>query len=77
MIQKIQGLFERNFFGVCEWWGNKLGIKISRIRLFFIYFSFISVGISFFVYLSMAFILEHKETFKKAFTPKRSSIWDL
>tara|TARA_R110002049_G_scaffold245596_2_gene419691 strand:- start:5452 stop:5685 length:234 start_codon:yes stop_codon:yes gene_type:complete len=77
MIQKIQELFERNFFGVCEWWGNKLGIKTSRIRLFFIYFSFISVGISFFVYLTMAFILEHKELFKKAFVSKKSSIWDL
>lgn len=77
MMKKIQELFERNFFGVCEWWGNKLGIKISRIRLFFIYFSFISVGISFFVYLTMAFILEHKELFKSVFTSKRTNIWDL
>lgn len=77
MMKKIQELFERNFFGVCEWWGNKLGIKISRIRLFFIYFSFISVGISFFVYLTMAFILEHKELFKSIFTSKRTNIWDL
>lgn len=76
-MKKIQELFERNFFGVCEWWGNKLGIKISRIRLFFIYFSFISVGISFFVYLTMAFILEHKELFKSIFTSKRTNIWDL
>lgn len=77
MMKKIQELFERNFFGVCEWWGNKLGIKISRIRLFFIYFSFISVGISFFVYLTMAFILEHKELFKSVFTSKKTNIWDL
>lgn len=77
MIQKIQELFERNFFGVCEWWGNKLGIKIAKIRLFFIYISFISVGISFFIYLSMAFILEHKELFKRAFVSKKPSIWDL
>lgn len=76
-MKKIQELFERNFFGVCEWWGNKLGIKISRIRLFFIYFSFISVGISFFIYLTMAFILEHKELFKSVFTSKRTNIWDL
>ncbi len=76
-MKKIQELFERNFFGVCEWWGNKLGIKISRIRLFFIYFSFISVGISFFVYLTMAFILEHKELFKSVFTSKKTNIWDL
>ena len=39
MKKRIQEIFERNAFGVCEWWGEKLGIKIQRIRLFFIYFS--------------------------------------
>lgn len=77
MKKKIQEIFERNAFGVCEWWGEKLGIKIQKIRLFFIYFSFISVGLSFFVYLSMAFVLEHKELFKHVFSKKRTNIWDL
>jgi len=77
MIQKVQEIVEKNAFGVCEWWGEKLGIKIQRIRLFFIYFSFISVGLSFFIYLAMAFVLEHKELFKNAFSKKRTSIWDL
>jgi phage shock protein PspC (stress-responsive transcriptional regulator) len=77
MIQKVQEIVEKNAFGVCEWWGEKLGIKIQRIRLFFIYFSFISVGLSFFIYLAMAFVLEHKELFKHVFSKKRTSIWDL
>ena len=73
MIAKIQAYFERQAFGVCSWWGNKLGISTSRIRLFFIYISFLTLGSPLLIYLIMAFILEHKDVLK----PKRNRIWDL
>jgi len=35
MIHKLQDFFQKYAFGVCEWWGDKLGLKSSKIRLFF------------------------------------------
>lgn len=75
MIKKIQDFFEKRAFGVCEWWGKKLGIETPKIRLFFIYLSFITFGSPLIIYLAMAFVLEHKQKFK--FKRKRSSVWDL
>tara|TARA_R110002096_G_scaffold169779_8_gene341576 strand:+ start:2578 stop:2805 length:228 start_codon:yes stop_codon:yes gene_type:complete len=74
MINKIQNFFEKNAFGVCEWWGKKLGLKTTKIRLFFIYLSFITLGSPLIIYLVMAFILEHKDYFK---FKRRKTIWDI
>ena len=73
MMKRIQDFFEKHAFGVCEWWGEKLGLKSSKIRLFFIYLSFLTMGSPIIIYLIMAFILEHKYFFKMK---KRSSVWD-
>lgn len=76
MINKIQNWFEQRAFGVCDWWGNKLGISATKIRLYFIYLSFFTIGSPVIVYFIMAFILENKEFFKP-FKNKRRSVWDL
>ncbi len=76
MINRIQGWFEVQAFGVCEWWGNKLGISITKIRMYFIYLSFFTVGSPVIIYFIMAFILEHKKYFKPL-RSKRRSVWDL
>ena len=73
MINKIQSYFEKQAFGVCGWLGQKLGIKSSRIRIYFIYTSFITLGSPLILYLTMAFFLEHKDYFKR----RRKTIWDL
>ena len=44
MIDRIKDYFEQKAFGVCEWWGKKLGIRTGKIRLTFIYLSFITMG---------------------------------
>jgi len=75
MIRNILAYFEKKTFGVCEWWGNKLGIKVGGIRLFFIYLSFLTFGSPLVIYLIMAFMLEHKKFFK--FSRKKKSIWNL
>ncbi len=77
MIQRIVDLFQRQAFGVCTWWGEKLGLKTHSIRLFFIYFSFLTFGSPLIIYLVMAFLLEHKEYLKHPFPRKRRTIWDL
>ena len=74
-MKSILSFFEKQAFGVCEWWGKKLGIHTKKIRLSFIYLSFITFGSMLFVYLVMAFILENKHYFKPG--SKRKSIWDL
>lgn len=74
MISRIQDFFERQAFGVCSWWGDKLGLKTSSIRLSFIYLSFLTLGSPLVIYLIMAFILENKYWFKLR---RRKTIWDI
>lgn len=76
MIPKIISWFEQQAFGVCEWWGNKLGIRSTHVRLYFIYLSFFTFGSPVIMYFIMAFILEHKEYFKPK-NYRRKSVWDL
>ncbi len=76
MIQRIKTYFEKQAYGVCAWWGDKLNIKTEQVRLSFIYLSFITAGVSLVAYLIMAFVLQHKERIKRPFT-KRSSVWEL
>tara|TARA_B100000965_G_scaffold405234_1_gene438457 strand:- start:275 stop:496 length:222 start_codon:yes stop_codon:yes gene_type:complete len=73
MISIIRNFLERNFFGVSSWWGTKLGIKPSFIRLFFIYAAFAN-AITIFIYLVMIFILRLRNIIKFR---KRKSVFDL
>lgn len=75
LLQKTVFFFELRSFGVCEWWARKLGIKTAKVRLGFIYASFIALGSPLLLYLIMAWILEHKHYFK--LNSKRSTIWEL
>jgi phage shock protein C len=72
-IYNIKTWFEQQAYGVCDWWGDKLGIKSSTIRLFFIYTSFIAIGSPVIIYLAMAFILNLRNMTRN----KRNSVWDL
>ena len=76
MMNKITTWFEQQAFGVCQWWGNKLGIDTTSVRMYFIYLSFFTVGSPIIIYFIMAFILEHKNYFKPNHN-KRKSVWDL
>ncbi|MBK7130412.1 MAG: PspC family transcriptional regulator [Crocinitomicaceae bacterium] len=75
LFQKITLFFELRSFGVSAWFARKMNINVSRVRLFFIYFSFIGLGSPVLLYLMMAWILEHKHIFK--FQRKRKTIWEL
>lgn len=77
MIDKIRYWFEQRAYGVCEWWGKKLGIKTTHIRMYFIYLSFFTFGSPIIIYFIMVFILEHKQSFKPSNYRRRSSVWDL
>jgi phage shock protein C len=72
-MKKIQTLFENQAFGVCTFWGEKLGIAIGSIRLFFIYSSFLTFGSPLIIYLTLAFLMNIHIHLRR----KRSTIWDI
>lgn len=72
MLQRVITFFERHSFGVCTYLGEKLSISIAKIRLFFIYSSFLAVGFPLIFYVLAAFILDIRTYIKK----KRLKIWD-
>jgi phage shock protein PspC (stress-responsive transcriptional regulator) len=76
IIQKIVFFFEMRSFGVCVWLARKLGIQLSKVRLGFIYASFIALGSPLIIYLIMAWILEHNHYFKLE-KKRKTSIWEL
>ncbi len=73
MIRLFRFIFEKKFFGVSSWWSDLLGIKVSFVRLFFIYASFAN-AITILLYLSMMFMLKISYHFKYK---KRKSMFDL
>jgi phage shock protein PspC (stress-responsive transcriptional regulator) len=75
MINRIQLFFEKRAFGVCGWLGAKLGLKTSKVRVYFIYLSFITFGSPLIVYLILAFLLEHKNLLLSF--SKRKSVWEI
>lgn len=74
LTDSMKAWSERQAFGVCEWWGELLGIRSSDIRLFFIYTSFLTVGSPVILYLVMAF---WKKMGTLLMVQKRGSVWDL
>ena len=73
MITIFRNFLEKQVFGVSSWWGNRLGIKASFIRLFFIYATFAN-ALTILIYLSMIFLLKIRNHFKYR---KQKSVFDL
>jgi phage shock protein C len=73
MYQQIITYFEKQSFGVCTYIADKLDISISKIRLFFIYSSFLAVGFPIIFYVTAALVLDIRHYIKRI----RLRIWDL
>ncbi|MGG7036679.1 MAG: PspC domain-containing protein [Flavobacterium sp.] len=72
-INKLKYFFEKHGFHVSSRLADKLGMRTSSIRLFFIYISFVTAGLGFGVYLTLAFWIRLKDLIRS----KRSSVFDL
>ena len=72
-ITEIRHRAEREWFGVLTRMGAKLGIPVSKLRIFFIYSTFATAGIFFLIYLVLAFSLWVKDIF----ITRRPSVFDL
>ena len=72
-VYKMRYYLEKRGFYVSSRLADRLGMRAKSIRLFFIYMSFVTMGVGFAIYLTMAFLLKLKDL---VFT-KRTSVFDL
>jgi len=73
MLYELRHFLERNGFYVSSRMADRLGMRAKNVRLFFIYTTFATVGLSFVIYLTLAFWLKLKDL---VYT-KRTSVFDL
>jgi phage shock protein PspC (stress-responsive transcriptional regulator) len=73
-MEKFKSFVELHAFGVCTRLGEKMGMSISNIRLFFIYTTFLTLGSPIVIYLVLAFIMDIRRYLRRANNP---SVWDI
>ncbi|PKH50689.1 PspC family transcriptional regulator [Tenacibaculum sp. Bg11-29] len=73
LIHSVRHFFERHGFAVSSRLADKLGMRATNVRLFFIYISFVTIGLTFGLYLTLAFLLRLKDMIYT----KRTSVFDL
>lgn len=66
MLQRIITFFERYSFGVCTYLGERFNISIAKIRLFFIYSSFLAVGFPLIFYFFAGIVLDFRNYIKRS-----------
>lgn len=59
-LVRIKNFVEWQAFGVCSKIGEKLGIASGKIRLWFIYISFLTLGSPVILYMVLAFFMNIK-----------------
>lgn len=73
MFQRILVFFEQQSFGVSTYLANKFNMSTTKVRLFFIYTSFLAVGFPILIYLLAAVVLDIRSYVKKI----RLRVWDI
>jgi len=63
----LKDVVERSAFGVCSYVGDKFGINSAKIRLYFIYTSFVTMGSPIIIYLILAFWLNIKKYIRRSY----------
>ena len=71
-MKKFKDILEKSAFGVCEYLGDKIKVAPSRVRLFFIYISFGTLGSPIIIYLFVIFWLNVKKYIRKG----KQLIWE-
>lgn len=72
-VLKLKFFLEKHGFHVSSRVADTLGMRANSVRLFFIYISFVTVGLGFGVYLILAFWIRLKDLIRA----KRTSVFDL
>lgn len=63
---------EKTAFGVCSYLGEKIGVAPARVRMYFIYTSFVAMGSPIIIYLVVAFWMNIKRYVRNA---RQNPIW--
>ncbi|NND31458.1 MAG: PspC family transcriptional regulator [Saprospiraceae bacterium] len=63
----FKDVVERSAFGVCSYTGDRLGISSAKIRLYFIYTTFVAMGSPIIIYLVLAFWLNIKKYVRRRY----------
>ena len=71
MLYTIKHLIETGLFGACSWLGDKLGIASKRVRLWFMYVSFLALGSPIILYMIIAFWVNMKSYIRDRVSPLR------
>jgi phage shock protein PspC (stress-responsive transcriptional regulator) len=69
----FKSLIEQTAYGVCTKIGERIGLSTRRIRVFFIYTSFLTLGSPVIIYMILAFLINMKNYVRE----KRTAVWDL
>ncbi|MFY0643871.1 MAG: PspC domain-containing protein [Bacteroidia bacterium] len=72
-MKQFRYMVEHHAFGVCSAIGDKFNISVSRIRMYFIYASFLTFGSPVIIYLVLAFFLNLRHYIRE----RDRSVWDL
>jgi phage shock protein PspC (stress-responsive transcriptional regulator) len=73
ILKDLRHDLEKEWFGVLTRMGAKLGIPVSKLRVFFIYSTYATAGVFFLIYLGLAFTLWIKDMF----ITRRPNVFDL
>ncbi len=63
-MKQIQSVLEKQLFGVCSYIAERMGVRVRKVRLSFIYLSFLTFGSPIFVYLVLHFWRQNNHIFK-------------
>lgn len=69
----FKSILDSSLFGVCQRIGEKINLSSQRIRLYFIYTSFLTLGSPIFIYLILLFWMNVRSYNREA----RTTVWDL
>ena len=70
-MEQIRQLLERSAFGVCSYLAEKIELASSRVRVYFIYLSLLTLGSPILFYLFAAFWLNIRRYLKRG----KNLIW--
>ncbi len=73
MFDRLRNFLEFNGFNVISRIADRFGVRASKLRLLYIYLSFVTLGVTFAFYLIMAFFLWVKD----GIVVRRKSVFDL
>lgn len=71
-MNRLRYFIEWKLFGVCTAIGEKVGISVTRIRTWFVYITFLTMGSPLIVYFVLAFWMNMK---RYIMSVRRNPLW--